>query len=122
DGTRVRAARPQSGKQAHRPFIPDRGGLDGVALPHHGQQRHDPVMGEIDLALLLQDYPLLEDDVLELRGEQCEVFRTKRSQKADCACPYGSDPVPPSAFLIVRAETAPTHGAPTTRPTCRRHW
>src|SRR6516164_8945936 len=40
---------------------------------------------EIDLvdalALLLQDHALLEDDVLELRGKQCEVFRGERSQK-----------------------------------------
>src|SRR6516162_10573920 len=42
-------------------------------------------MGETDLvdalALLLQDHALLEDDVLELRGKQCEVFRGERSQK-----------------------------------------
>src|SRR5499427_8974701 len=53
--------------------------------PDHGQERHNPVMGEIDLvdalALLLQDRALLEDDVLELRGKQCEVFRGERSQK-----------------------------------------
>jgi hypothetical protein len=29
-------------------------------------------------SLLLQDRALLEDDVFEVRGEQCEVFRGKR--------------------------------------------
>ena len=42
-------------------------------------------MGEIDLvdalALLLQNRALLEDDVLELRGKQCEIFRGERSQR-----------------------------------------
>src|SRR5262249_9540426 len=42
-------------------------------------------MGEIDLVdalpLLLQDRALLEHDVLQVRGKQCEVFRGERSQK-----------------------------------------
>ena len=41
-------------------------------------------MGEIDLidavSLLLQDYATLEYDVLEMRLEQCEIFRRERSQ------------------------------------------
>src|SRR6516225_2406441 len=85
DGARVRPAHSKSGEGAHRSFVTDRRGLYGVALPYNGQERHDPVMGEIDLvdalALLLQDRALLEDDVLELGGKQCEVFRGERSQK-----------------------------------------
>src|SRR5262249_7993756 len=59
DGARVRPAHSKSGEGAHPTLVTDRRGLDGVALPHHGQQRDDPVMGEIDLVdalpLLLQD-------------------------------------------------------------------
>ena len=42
-------------------------------------------MGEIDLidavSLLLQDCATLEYDVLEMRIEQCKIFRRERSQK-----------------------------------------
>src|SRR6266481_6089286 len=65
-------------------------------------------MGEIDLvdalALLLQDCALLENDVLQLRGKQCEVFRGERSQKQIAPArtgaiqfhpqPFSSEPTP----------------------------
>src|SRR5260370_29053659 len=102
DATCLLPARPVSGKRSPRPFITDCGGLEGVALPHHGQERHDPVMGEIDLvdalALLLQDCALLEDDVLEVRGEQCEVFRRKRSQKQIAPARTGAIQFHPQPF------------------------
>ncbi len=68
DGARVRAPLSQPGKGADGPFVTDRSGLDGIALAHHGQERDDAIMREIDLvdgiALLLQDRTLLEHDLL----------------------------------------------------------
>src|SRR6516162_1885523 len=59
-------------------------------------------MGEIDLvdalALLLQDPALLEDDVLELRGKQCEVFRGKRGQKQIAPARTGAIQFHPQPF------------------------
>jgi hypothetical protein len=60
-------------------FVTDGRGLDGIALPHYRQERDDSIMGEIDLinglALFLQDRPLFEHDVLQMRSEQCQVRR-----------------------------------------------
>ena len=50
------------------------------------------------LALLLQDCALLEDDVLELWGEQCEVFRRKRSQKQIAPARTGAIQFHPQPF------------------------
>src|SRR5262245_30926343 len=101
DGTRVRPAHSKSGEGAHRTLVTDRRGFDGVALPHHRQQRDDPIMGKIDLVdaipLLLQNGALPEDDVLQLGASNAKSFAREAKPKADCACP---DPVPPSAFLI----------------------
>src|SRR6476646_6626578 len=63
DGTRMRAPLPQPSEGADGTFVPDRRGLNGIALSHHSQQGDDAVMGEIDLldgfSLFLQDHTLL---------------------------------------------------------------
>ena len=89
-GARVRPSRSQSRQGADRALVTDRRGLDGIALSHHGQERDDPVMREIDLldevALLLQNGRLLEHDVLE---DGARATRTRRpgsaGQAAGCA-------------------------------------
>src|SRR5215510_14324917 len=62
----------------------------------------DPVMGEIDLVdalpLLLQDRALLENDVLQLRGKQCEVFRGERSRKQIALARAGAIQFHPQPF------------------------
>src|SRR6516162_7767040 len=72
------------------------------------------------LALLLQDRALLEHDVLELGGKQCEVFRGERSQKQIAPARARVIQFHPQPFSS--SATAPTHGSATTRPTSRRHW
>jgi hypothetical protein len=83
DGARGRTPRPESGEGAHCPFEADRRRLDGIALARHGQKRDDALAGKrsMRLSLLLQDRALLQHDVLEMRHEQCEIFRRERSQK-----------------------------------------
>src|SRR5262249_38748319 len=67
-----------------------------------GQQEADAVMGEIDLVdalpLLLQDYALLENDVLQLGGKQCEVFRGERGQKQIAPARTGAIQFHPQPF------------------------
>src|SRR5262249_42150765 len=59
-------------------------------------------MGKIDLVdalpLLLQDCALLENDVLQLGGKQCKVFRGKRSQKQIAPARTGAIQFPPQPF------------------------
>jgi hypothetical protein len=85
DGARLGAARSKSRQRADRAFVTDRRDLDRVALLHHGEQRDDPVVRKIDLvdalALLLQDHPLLEGDVLQVRREQHLIFGGQALQK-----------------------------------------
>src|SRR5262249_44111884 len=92
--------------------------------PHHGQQRDDPVMGEIDLVdafpLLLQDRALLEDDVLQVRGKQCKVFRGERGQKQIAPArtraiqfhpqPFSSSEPKPRQYTALRRGARPAGG------------
>jgi hypothetical protein len=59
-------------------------------------------MGEIDLvdalALLLQDCALLQDDVLQVGGKQCEVFRGERGQKQIAPARTGAIQFHPQPF------------------------
>jgi hypothetical protein len=70
----VRPARSISRKNANCTFVADGRGLDGIALPHHGHERDDAIVGKIDLvdalALFLQDRALLQHHFLEVRREQ----------------------------------------------------
>jgi hypothetical protein len=83
-GARVGAPHAEACKRADPALVADGRGLDRVAVPHHGQQRDDPVVREIDLidavALLLQDHALLQHHLLQMGREQCEVLRRQRRQ------------------------------------------
>ena len=125
DGARVRTPRPQAGEGAHRPFVANRRGLDGIALARHCQKRDDALAREIDLidafSLLLQDRTLLEHDVLEVRHEECEIFRRQRSQKQVApaharAIQFHPRPFPWSARYRAAQQR------PDDVPTRRRYW
>src|SRR5216684_2687669 len=81
----MRPSGPQPRQGADRALVSDGRDFDGITLPHHGKERDDPVIGEVDvldaLALLLQDDSLLEHDVLEMRLEQRELFGRESTQE-----------------------------------------
>ena len=65
--------------------------LDGLALPHHGEERNDSVVRKVDLvdrvALLLEHRTLLQCHRLEVRREQSEIrCRQCRQQKITPVC------------------------------------
>ena len=120
DGTRMRAPLPEPGEGADRTFVPDRRGLDGIALPHHSQQGDDAVMGEIDLldgfSLFLQDHPLIEDDLLQIGGKRSKIpwGETRQQQVAPAGMGAIQLHVCP---LMAELDTAPKcNSAPATRP------
>jgi hypothetical protein len=81
----VGTAHAEAGKRADCALVADGRGLDRIAMPHHGQQRDDPVVREIHLidavTLLLQDHALLQDRLLQVGREQCEVLGGQRRQQ-----------------------------------------
>ena len=117
---------PEPGEGADRAFVTDRRGLDGIALPHHGQERDDAIMREIDLidgiALFLQDRALFEHDVLQVRSEQCQIRRGEARQQQ----------VAPAGMGAIQLHVCPLMAELDTASKCtalrprarsrRRHW